>query len=192
MTTSPDAGDDRFGPLMQRAQQGDEQAYAELLRTIAPRIRQIVRTRRRGIAAEHVEDLTQEILMSVHTARATYDVSRPFGPWLSAIAKHRLADAARQHARQGAHEVAVADPAVTFADRSANSPAAAFGETETLAEAIRVLPAGQRQAIELLKLQELSLKEAAAVTGLSTGALKLATHRAMTALRRVMRRTEHS
>jgi len=53
-----------------------------------------------------------------------------------------------------------------------------------------VLPPGQRQAVELLKLRELSLKEASALTGLSIGALKLATHRAMVSLRRTLRRTD--
>jgi RNA polymerase sigma-70 factor (ECF subfamily) len=38
----------------------------------------------------------------------------------------------------------------------------------------------------LLKLQELSLKEASAVSGLSIGALKVATHRAMASLRRAL------
>ena len=53
-------------------------------------------------------------------------------------------------------------------------------------QAIRALPAGQRRALELLKLRELSLKEAAAETGLAVGALKVATHRAMASLRRAL------
>jgi RNA polymerase sigma-70 factor (ECF subfamily) len=59
-----------------------------------------------------------------------------------------------------------------------------------LAHAIRSLPRGQRQAIELLKLKELSLKEAAAASGSSVGALKVATHRAIVALRRTLNRTK--
>ena len=87
--------------------------------------------------------------------------------------------------------MAVADPAVTFGERAANTEEDdAPGEVTLLAEAIQELSPGQRQAIELLKLQEMSLKEASAATGLSQGALKLATHRAMTALRRALHRTE--
>jgi len=48
------------------------------------------------------------------------------------------------------------------------------------------LPPGQRQALELLKLKEMSLKEASAATGLSITALKVATHRALKSLRLVM------
>lgn len=48
------------------------------------------------------------------------------------------------------------------------------------------LPTGQRQAIELVKLREMSLKEAAAVSGKSVGALKLAVHRGIGALRKAL------
>jgi len=58
-----------------------------------------------------------------------------------------------------------------------------MGDSVALHEAVRALPEQQRQAIELLKLNELSLKEAAQVSGTSIGALKVATHRAMATLR---------
>ena len=53
--------------------------------------------------------------------------------------------------------------------------------TDTLAlrEAMCALPPGQREAIELIKLRGLSIKEAAAATGSTVGALKVATHRAV-------------
>jgi len=60
-----------------------------------------------------------------------------------------------------------------------------------LAHAIQALPPGQRQAVELLKLRELSLKEASALTGMRIGALKIATHRAITSLRRALRRVDN-
>jgi RNA polymerase sigma-70 factor, ECF subfamily len=51
-------------------------------------------------------------------------------------------------------------------------------------QAIRTLPDTQRRVVELLKLQELSLKEASALTGMTAGALKASFHRALTALRK--------
>ena len=184
------AADEDLAHLMGAAQAGDPDAYLQLLRRITPRIRQIV-GRRRGFAGkEDVEDLVQEILLSLHAVRATYDPAHPFMPWLLAIARNRLADGARRYARQAAHEVRSEHPAVTFADTAANNDLEGFGDREALAHAIRSLPRGQREAIELLKLKELSLKEAAAATGLSIGALKVATHRAMTALRRRLNRSE--
>ena len=178
------SGDDQLARLMAAAQAGDGVAYATLLESVVPRVRQAV-WRQRGFAgAEAVEDLVQDVLLSLHVARATYDPGRPFIPWLMAIVRHRLGDGARRYVRQAAHEVAVDDLAVTFADTATNTLEEQVGDPRALKEAVATLPPGQRQAIELLKLQELSLKEAAAATGVSSGALKVATHRAMSTLRR--------
>ena len=46
---------------------------------------------------------------------------------------------------------------VTFQSSAANSGEETFGDPEALARAIQALPPGQRQAVELLKLRELSL-----------------------------------
>jgi RNA polymerase sigma factor (sigma-70 family) len=177
---------DELGTLMQAAQRGDAGAYLDLLRTITPRIRQII-ARQRGFAgAEVVEDLVQDVLLSLHAVRATYDSQRPFMPWLLAILRNRLVDGARRHGRTAIHEVHVEDLDVTFSKTGTNPDQETYRDVEELHRAIEALPAGQRQAIELLKLQELSLKEASAASGQSVGALKVATHRAMTALRRAL------
>ena len=182
--------DEELANLMRAAQAGNSGAYLQLLQRIMPRIRRIV-GRRRGFAGPaDVEDLVQEILLSLHAVRATYDPNRPFMPWMLAIVRSRLADGARRYARQSAREVQVDDPAVTFVDRPTNTDYESFENREALEHAIRSLPKGQREAIELLKLKELSLKEAAAASGSSIGALKVATHRAMIALRRTLNRPE--
>src|SRR5581483_9107262 len=124
--------------------------------------------------------------LSVHAVRATYDAARPFLPWIFAIARARLADRARRAIRTTAHEVTVADLDVTFSASETNFLDETSGDAESLRRAIDGLPAGQRQAIELLKLGEMSLKEAAAASGTTVGALKVATHRAMHALRRAL------
>jgi RNA polymerase sigma factor (sigma-70 family) len=186
MDESP-APNEHLSRLMARALQGDTDAYVTLLRAITPRIRQLVRARRGFLGESVVEDVVQEVLLSVHTVRATYDPARPLMPWLSAIVRHRLADAGRRHLRQGAREIGVDDLDVTFQTRGANNREETFDDPDALAHAIQALPPGQRQAVELLKLRELSLKEASALTGLSVGALKLATHRAMASLRRALR-----
>jgi len=174
--------------LMRAAQAGDGHAYRAMLTAVTPRIRRIVRARRAFLGKEDVEDLVQDVLLSVHAVLATYDPSRPFMPWLLAIVRNRIADAARRYVRQQAHEVGVADPRVTFEDLPANTHDEGPGDLEALAQAIRDLPAGQRRAIELLKLEEMSLKEASAATGTSVSALKVATHRAMMSLRRMLGR----
>jgi RNA polymerase sigma-70 factor (ECF subfamily) len=170
---------------MQAAQQGDADAYLLLLEEITPRVRQIVS--RRGLAASgSVEDLVQDVLLSVHVARASYDANRPFLPWLLAIVRNRLADGARRYTRQAARELAVPNLDVTFSDLATNSSAELLDDVRSLRMAVEALPPRQRAAVELLKLRELSLKEAASATGMTVGALKVATHRALASLRRML------
>jgi RNA polymerase sigma-70 factor (ECF subfamily) len=66
------------------------------------------------------------------------------------------------------------------------------GDAEALRAALRKLPDNQRRAIELIKLRELTLREAAVITGMSIGALKVATHRATRKLRLALRSDENS
>jgi RNA polymerase sigma-70 factor (ECF subfamily) len=175
-----------FAELMRAAQAGDGPSYTRLLEVITPRIRRVVRSQRSFLQMEDIEDLVQDILLSVHAVRATYDPERPFVPWLLAITRNRLADAARRHARSTAHEIHVETLAVTFADETTNTNVDSYGDAEELRKAIEGLPPIQRDAIQMLKLGEMSLKEAANASHTTVGALKVATHRAMAALRKML------
>ena len=133
-----------------------------------------------------IEDIVQEVLLSLHAVRATYDPQRPFMPWLVAITRNRLADGARRYARRRAQEVQVEQLPVTFSEEKMNIGVEVYGDPEALKQAIRALPPGQREAVEMLKLREMSLKEAAAASGTSVGALRVSVHRAIAALRKAL------
>jgi RNA polymerase sigma-70 factor (ECF subfamily) len=178
--------DQRLSRLMQDAQRGDSDAYVRLLEEIVPRLRRFVRGQWKVAGAEGVEDLVQDVLLSMHAVRATYDPQRPFMPWLIAIVRNRIADSGRRFSRHEGREVHVEDWDVTFSAAGANSTTESYGELAALREAIQSLPTGQRIAIEMLKLREMSLKEAAAAHGTSIGSLKTATHRAMSTLRKML------
>jgi len=171
---------------MRSAQDGDGSAYASLLKEIAPWLRRMMRHQRRFLQPQDIEDLVQDVLLSLHAVRATYDPKRPFLPWFAAIARNRLADSARRYARRAANEVVVENLPVTFGDDETKMPMDAYGDPEALRHAIEGLPPGQRQAVELLKLRELSLKEAARESGMTIGALKVAIHRGIRALRKAL------
>jgi RNA polymerase sigma factor (sigma-70 family) len=179
--------DQRFARLMRCGQTGDRHAYAQLLHEIIPLLRRAVRRQRSFLKPQDVEDLVQEILLSLHEVRATYDPGRPFLPWLMAIARHRVADAARRYVSRSAHEVVVEQLPETFSTDDPNRTGEVYGDPEALRLAMKELPRGQRHAIEMLKLREMSLKEAAAFSGMSVAALKVAVHRGMNTLRRVLR-----
>lgn len=172
--------------LMQAAQAGDARAYERLLREITPKIRQMVRKRRQFLSPEETEDIVQEILLSVHAVRGTFDPGRPFLPWLFSIAQNRLADSARRYYRSRVHEVQVDELPVTFFNDGANEEGEDYRDPEALAHAIKRLPERQRAAIEMLKLREMSLKEAAKASGTTVGALKVSIHRAILNLRKAL------
>ena len=173
----------RLSLLMAAAQTGDRAAYRDLLGEAAVMVRRMLRGRFPFLPAHDIEDLVQDVLLSLHQVRATYDSARPFMPWLMAIARNRIADGARRYARRSANEVAVEEYPETSDPAEANTPEETYRDPEALRQAVRELPKGQRVAIELLKLRELTLKEAAVVSGMSVAALKVASHRATRALR---------
>jgi RNA polymerase sigma-70 factor (ECF subfamily) len=172
--------DSDWSALMARAQEGDSAAYRRLLEEMTPYLRHVV-TRYQRDPGE-AEDVVQDILLTVHAMRRSYDPARPFGPWLVAIARRRIADRLRRQGRLRRNEVAGLETE-TLAGPQTNMPEDVLDHRD-LHAAIETLPEGQRQAVTLLKLEELSLKEASDRTGLSVAALKVATHRAMGSLRR--------
>jgi RNA polymerase sigma factor (sigma-70 family) len=152
----------RLADLMRSTQDGDHSAYVQLLVEVTPLLRQTIRRHRHFLQPADVEDLVQDILLSLHAVRATYDPGRPFLPWLLAIARNRMADGARRYVRRSANEVAVEQLPVTFAEDEAKVPDEGYSDPEALRQAMQRLPRGQREAIEMLKLREMSLREAAA------------------------------
>jgi RNA polymerase sigma factor (sigma-70 family) len=177
--TRPD-GSATWSVLMARAQDGDRAAYRRLLEEITPYLRSLA-MKHRALSGE-TEDAVQDILLTLHAVRHTYDRCRPFGPWLLAIAKRRIVDRLRHRGRVAMAETALGPEHETITATQPNRYALLSGR-RGLRHAIERLPPGQRQAVLLLKLRGLSLKEAASESGMSVAALKVASHRGLKALR---------
>jgi len=189
-TLAPTDDGAQWGAWMARAQQGDREAYQAVLVAITPYLRSIAR-RLLG-QDQDVEDVAQEILIIVHDIRHTYEPGRPFKPWLSTIATHRCIDQLRRRTRRLRHEIAE-DGALDAAPSSREGPEEQIAREQSdrvLHAAVDGLPARQREAIRLLRLQELSLNEAAAMSEQSIGSLKVACHRAIKGLQRVLTQKE--
>lgn len=182
--TAPDSAgqnprDALWSSLMAASQDGDRRAYDRLLREILPQIRAVCRARLRQPA--DVDDAVQDTLLSLHALRHTYDPQRPFRPWLNAIAERRAIDRLRRAGRTTGRESNIDDLAEgTGATQAVGTTRL---EAEELRQAVAQLPESQRQALLLAKLQERPLREASEISGMSVGALKIATHRAVAALR---------
>ena len=179
--TNPD--DARRAAWMAAAQAGDRAAYEALLSDCVGVIASVAR--RQGVAADRIDDVVQDTLLTVHRARQTYDPTRSFTAWIAVIAERRAVDLLRKTSRHTSREIHAPLAYERHADESVVSLRTALGgeASRRLGEAVAGLPARQREAVQHLVLQERSLAETAAVTGRSTGSLKVNLHRALRSLR---------
>ena len=173
-----------WAALMRAAQLGDGACYERLLRAIAPFVRSLARRYCRE--AERQEDVVQDVLLTVHRVRHTWDPSRPFSPWLAAIAARRAIDLLRREARIARHEQSDEEAWVTFADPATNNDDGADRSYADIAPLLASLPQRQREALEALKLRGQSLQQASRESGQSVAALKVNMHRAVKTLRRLV------
>jgi RNA polymerase sigma-70 factor (ECF subfamily) len=170
-------GAERRARWMADAQRGDRAAYRALLDDVGPVVEQFVR--RRVGDAEDAKDVYQDILMALHRARHTYEPSRPFEPWLFAIARRVVSRRRGERIARNARELTVR----VLPEIGVEGDGAVKLELE---QALRRLTPDQRQAFALLKLDGLSIERAAPRAGTTVGALKVRAHRAYRALRRML------
>lgn len=174
------AGEAQWGDLLVAAQAGDGEAYRRFLLAVLPFVRAVAR--RRCWSEDMAEDAVQDALLTLHRVRHTYEPGRPVKPWLAAIVSRRAIDAARRRGRVGTREVHNELAYETFADPAANDDRIPDAP-QTLAVMTSGLSAGQRQALDLVKMQEMSLSEASAASGQSVALLKVNIHRAIKKMR---------
>ncbi|KAB0662379.1 sigma-70 family RNA polymerase sigma factor [Burkholderia diffusa] len=178
-------GSPDWSMLMACAQIGDRDAYRRLLESVTPYLRRLAA--RHGVHPDAIEDVVQDILITLHQVRHTYAPARPFGPWLVSIASRRIVDALRRQGRAASREMSLDPDHETLAGDGANLMEEA-ADARVLRDALARLPQGQRDAIRMLKLEEMSLKEAAVASGMTVAALKVAVHRGIKALRKLLAR----
>jgi RNA polymerase sigma-70 factor (ECF subfamily) len=167
---------------MGRAQDGDQAAYCRLLKAIVPVIRGMARCRIHQDDAL-LEDVVQDVLLTVHRVRHTYDPGRPFLPWLSAIVSARAIDALRARGRRQSWEVIDEEAVLAHPDGAASDAQGELAAGQQLDNLLSRLPGRQRRMVELVHLCEMSLAEAAAASSTTLAAVKSVLHRAFTTLR---------
>ena len=169
---------DNLEALMQRSLRGDQRAYAALLQQTSRLLRPFL-IRRLSFASE-VDDLMQEILISIHKARHTYDGKRPYKPWAYAIAKFRLQDFLRAHyADQLRH-------AVDFDELEETLPEGvteAVLSYESIHAEVQKLPEKQATILQMMHQDGYTAKEVAQKLDMNESAVKVAAHRAYKTLR---------
>jgi RNA polymerase sigma-70 factor, ECF subfamily len=165
--------------LMTASLDGDAGAYHELLQRLTPHLRAYYRHRfaRIGHGLTEAEDLLQEALIAIHTHRHTYDQTQPFTPWVYAIGRYKFLD----YLRRTKHSLKDM-PMESAEELIANSDMTAVDSGLDVQRLLAGIPSKAREAIQYVKLEGLSVSEAAARNGMSESAVKVAVHRGLKAL----------
>ncbi|HZP42754.1 MAG TPA: sigma-70 family RNA polymerase sigma factor [Candidatus Binatia bacterium] len=162
---------------MAATQRGDAAAYVALLNDVGPLVLSFLRRRVRS--PEDAEDLYQDVFFALHRARHTYEPPRPVEPWLFTIARHVVADHLERRQLRAAREVVVEDPPAPAVEGDG------FARRQ-LEQVLGGMPPSQREALELLKVDGLSVERAAARARTTPAALKVRAHRAYRTLRHLL------
>lgn len=165
--------------LMKASLAGDAHAHRTLLSQLSANLRAYYKSRlaRIGRSATEAEDLMQEALMAIHTRRHTYDPAEALTPWVYAIARYKLIDHLRR-TRSSMADLPIEDAEEIMAQDD-------YVGTESandLAKLLSQLPDKMRRAIQSVKLDGLSVAEAASQCGMSESAVKVNVHRGLKAL----------
>lgn len=162
------------------AQTGDQRAYATLL--VASR-HWLMRYYRRKLPPEQIEDLVQDTLLTVHRKLASYDPDRQYTPWLAAIARFRFVDHLRSAYRHAAEAIDEND-----SDFATDEESATLARL-SLQRLFEALPDAQQRAIELVRIEGLSISEASTSTGQSESLIKVNIHRGLKRLAALIERS---
>jgi RNA polymerase sigma factor (sigma-70 family) len=176
MTTSSREND--WAVWMRAAMAGDAGAYRQLLGSLAPHVRAVARSRCRSLGApeDEVEDLVQEVLITIHLKRGTWDQSRPIGPWVAAITRNRLIDVLRRRGRRVTVPIEDVMDSLHAEDRT---PELSTRDVDSL---LGRLKPQQRDVVQSISLDGNSIRETADRLHMTEGAVRVTLHRALKAL----------
>ncbi len=168
--------------LLVRGLSGEAASYEAFLRELSAFLRAFLRGRLMRVPDE-VEDLVQETLLAVHNQRHTYDAAQPLTAWVHAIARYKLIDFLRRRAGREAMN----DPLGDEDDLLATSDEEAREARRDMAVLLAKLPDRHRLPIQHVKIEGLTVAEAAMLTGMSESAVKVGIHRGLKALSALIR-----
>jgi RNA polymerase sigma-70 factor (ECF subfamily) len=170
------------------AVEGDPRAVERLLGSIRPLVVRYCRARvgRQERSFASADDVAQEVCLAVLTALPSYrDQGRPFLAFVYGIAQHKVADAHRAAARNRAEPVAEI-PEEAGVEVGPEARALQGELNERMSALLRVLPDKQREIVVLRVVVGLSAEETAEAVGSTPGAVRVAQHRALARLRKVL------
>nr|CEL16196.1 RNA polymerase sigma-70 factor [Kibdelosporangium sp. MJ126-NF4]CTQ94121.1 RNA polymerase sigma-70 factor [Kibdelosporangium sp. MJ126-NF4] len=177
--------------VVEAAVSGDTAATEWLLTYVRPLVLRYCQARIGGHrTAISVDDVAQEVLLALFRALPGYrNQGRPFLAFVYGIAGHKVADARRNAARVSAALSVPEIPDVASSEATPEQQALQFELTSRMEQLLRkVLSPRQHEILVLRLVVGLSAEEVADVMGSTPGAIRVAQHRALTRLRKVVTR----
>jgi RNA polymerase sigma factor (sigma-70 family) len=159
--------------LLRAANRGDERAYAEFLRQVAPIVRGIARSRGAGLGSDVIEDIVQETLLAIHQKRHTWREDMALRPWLYAIVRYKVIDAFRARGRR------VQVPIEDFAEVLPAEPVPDPTERHDAERVIGRLDPRSARIMRAIGLEGASIAEISAELGMTEVAVRVALHRGL-------------
>lgn len=163
---------------MRAAIAGDADAYRRFLETLTPHLRAMARRRceQLGATRSDAEDLVQEVLLTIHVKRGSWDASRPIGPWISAIVRNKLIDSLRRRGR--AAHVPIDDVMETL-EAEDHGDGLDQIDVERLVMQLRE---PQQSIVRAISISGAGIRETAVKLNMTEGAVRVALHRALKTL----------
>ncbi|HEY4317800.1 MAG TPA: sigma-70 family RNA polymerase sigma factor [Herbaspirillum sp.] len=180
------AAEQKLRTLLLSGLAGDARAYHDFLQALSTHLRAFLR-RRLQRWPDEVEDLLQEALLAIHNQRHTYDANAPLTAWVHAIAKYKMIDWLRRREGREMLNDPFSEATEQAAELFSSADADAADARRDLEQLLAQLPEQQRKTIVHTKLEGLSVRETAELTGMSESAIKVAVHRGLKALAARMR-----
>jgi RNA polymerase sigma-70 factor (ECF subfamily) len=156
--------------LITEFRNGDQKSYRTFLIEISKIVKVVVGKK---IAKNDVEDVVQEILISVHKSLHTYNLDRPFFPWLYAICCFRINDFLRKFYLQQSHKTLDIDDVIDFLQDVTNDPS----NSELINEIFLTIDKKHQHILTMVYLEGFTFKEAGEKINMSESAIKVAAHR---------------
>ena len=175
----------QWADLMAKSQKGDRKAYNRLLSEVAPYIHNVLFNK--ISQKDALDDLVQEVLISIHKSRNTYDASRPFKPWLHSIISYRTMDYFRKHYRRKARQVENID--FTAFENDFVTDTTHAGEYKDIEKALDSLPKKQRKVFNLMRIKGYTAQEVADKMDMTVSAVKVSVHRTAQKLEKKLKGT---
>lgn len=171
--------------LLKQAKKGDKQAFGEIYDLFADRIFRFIRLKINSTA--EAEDLLQEIFIKAWRAMPEFKIeeSAKFQGWIYKIAQNCINDRLRKMYRSP-ETLELDENIAVFQESHGNEDIDHEQMIAIVKSAFEFLPGQYKTIIELRFIQDLSIEETAKITGKTNLAIRLAQHRAIKQLRKIL------